>query len=476
MKVVLVDYQTRDFYYCDEETRYLQNVKKAIQFQQNKLANRDVDRKYRKKFSMVLLTMATYLKKNGIDALYLSMPQDAELFEEIVKGADCIYFWAKTAAYPKVAEIIKWVKSSYGLTTILGGYHAMGLPGQILDELPELDYVCIGESERTLLRLMQGKPLEEICGIAYRKNGEIVIHSQPEQVEPSELLAADYSILHGDKRNYRYAIQTTRSCPYRCKYCLYGYYGGTLRNRSMESLNSELLQIKSICGPKLDMHILDNIIGYDMEHLKKFSELVHSLEMEIGFSGDIRAEFLSTPERIKLLEDVGIQQLFFGFEDADTFCRENAGRYMDEETLLTALYNLKKYSNIKANCYWMMGLPGTTPETFDKNICFAVRLIEEGLVESICTDTIYVPRPGSPMFDHAERFGIRIVDRNWKHYQRSNYMPVYELETISRQGIRDGLVKFDRAIIDAQLKVLKMTEEYVYSEYIMWADKNGVSL
>lgn len=476
MKIVLIDYQTRNFYYCDEETRYLQNLKKAIQFEQNKLDNRDIDRKYRKKFLMVLLTMATYLKKNGIDVQYLSMPQDTELFEACVKDADAIYFWAKTAAYPKVAEIIKDVKLHYGITTILGGYHAMGLPLQIMEDLPELDYACIGESERTLLYLMQGKPCNTIHGIAYREGTKIVVHDNPEQIEPSELLEPDYSILHGDKRDYRYAIQTTRSCPFRCKYCLYGYFGGKVRNRNMDTLKNELLQIKAICGSKLDMHILDNIIGYDIDHLQEFARLIHSLNMRIGFSADIRAEYLTTPQRIEVLKYLGIQQLFFGFEDAEAICRENAGRFMDEKVLLEALYNLKKHSNIKANCYWMMGLPGTTVASFDKNIDFAVRLIEEGLVESICTDTIYVPRPGSPMFDHAENYGIRIVDRNWQHYQRSNYMPVYSLDTISRQEIRDGLVRFDRAVIDAQLKVLGMTEEHVYSNYKDWADANGVQL
>ena len=69
---------------------------------------------------------------------------------------------------------------------------------------------------------------------------------------------------------------------------------------------------------------------------------------------------------------------------------------------------------------------------------------------------------------------IRIVDKDWSHYQRSNYMPVYELESISRQEIRDGLVKFDRAVIKAQLDVLGMEEETVYTEYEKWAEENGV--
>ena len=275
MKVVLVDFQTRDFYYYDEESRYLQNVKKAIQFQQNKIEKRDNERKYRKKYSMVLLILATFLKKNGVEAEYFSLPQDLELFEKAIRETDYVYFWSDTEAYPKVSEIIKKVKHLRGVTTILGGYHAMGLPEEILDELPELDYICIGESERTLLRLILEDSLEDIRGIAYRENGSNVIRSHPEQVEPSELVEADYSILHGNRKNYRYAIQTTISCPYRCKYCLYGYYGGSVRNRSIESLKRELLQIKNICGPRLNMHILDNIIGINLEHLRDFANLVN---------------------------------------------------------------------------------------------------------------------------------------------------------------------------------------------------------
>lgn len=474
MKAVLVDYQTRDFYYCDEETHYLQNVKKAIQFQQNRVENRDFNRKYRKKYSMPLLTMATYLKHNGINVAYLSMPQDEKLFDDTIKDADYVYFWAKTGAYPKVSEMIKQIKRTYSSITILGGYHAMGLPKEVLEELPELDYVCIGESEYTLLHLINGETPNSIHGIAYRENGKIIVHPMPEQIEPSELLEPDYSILHGNKQNYRYSIQTTRSCPYRCKYCVYGYYGGTVRNRAIESLERELQQIMAICGPKLDMHILDNILGYNKEHLEKFSDLVNTMGMEIGFSGDIRAELLLDFDLIAILKRLGVRQIFLGVEDADEHCRERAGRYMEEGTILKALHNLKKYSDIKAECYWMMGLPGTTYESFDRNINIAVRLIEEGLIESICTDTIFVPRPGSPMFDNARDFGLEIVDTNWHHYQRSNYMPVYKLDTISRQEIRNGLVRFDKAIIDAQLKILGMSEEQVYYEYSKWAKENGV--
>ena len=182
MNVALIDYETRNFYYCDNETRYLQNVKKAIQFQQNKLKNRDIQRKYRKKYLMPLLTMATYLKRNGINVSYLSLPQDEDLFEETVRAADFVYLWAKTAAYPNVSEIIRRIKINYGVTTILGGYHAMGLPKEVLEDLPELDYACVGESERTLLQLVQGKSLDSIHGIAYRRNGTIIVHSKPDQV------------------------------------------------------------------------------------------------------------------------------------------------------------------------------------------------------------------------------------------------------------------------------------------------------
>ena len=54
---------------------------------------------------MPLLTMATYLKRNGINVSYLSLPQDEDLFEETVRAADFVYLWAKTAAYPNSQDM-----------------------------------------------------------------------------------------------------------------------------------------------------------------------------------------------------------------------------------------------------------------------------------------------------------------------------------------------------------------------------------
>lgn len=468
MKILFIDYQEKGFVYCDDETEYLQNVKKAIQFMQNIKQNRDIERKYKKRYSMVILTLASYLKRNGMDVCYLSMPQDEELFREMIKGVDVVYFWSDTAMYPKIAAMIKEVKENYHVITILGGYHALGLPDMILRELSEVDYVSIGESERSLLHLLEGRELKKIQGIAYRDGDRIVIQRNPEQLEDDQIPEPDYSILHGDRRKYRFALQSTRSCPHRCRYCVYGYYGGKVRIKSIESLRKELIQIKKICGVKLEMHMLDNVIAYDVDSIKQLTNLLNELDMEINFSGDIRAEYLQDIERIEAMERLGVKQLFLGFEDAEDVCRQNAARFVDEEMLLKGLKMLKQHSCIIAECYWMMGMPGTTVESFDKNINLAVRLIEERLIESICTDTIYVPSPGTPMFDYAEDFGIHIVETDWRFYQRSNYMPVFSLDTITRQEVRDGLVRFDRSVIDAQLKILGVSEEYVLKVYMDW--------
>ncbi len=468
MKIVIVDYQNRDFVYCDEETEYLQNVKKAIQLIQNQNNSRDSKRKYKKRYSISLLTLASFLKKQNIDVGYVILPDDEDMFRDYIKDAEFVYFWAMTDYYQDIENLIKFVKSKYNVSTILGGYHVLSLSDSILNQLPELDYIHLGNSEHSVLKLVLHEELDMIAGIAYRKSNLIIKNNDCSYEDNDEIVELDYSFLHGDKRLYRYALQTTSSCPFRCHYCIFGYFNGKVRYKNITSLKNELIQIRAIVGNKLDMHILDNIITYDLNIIEQLTRVIHELGMEINFSADIRAEYLLDINRIKVMSKLGIKQLFIGFEDAEEICRNAATRTTDEAMLVNGLKFLKENSNIIAECYWMMGMPGTKIDSFNKNIKFAVKLIETGLIESICTDTIYIPLPGTPMFDNAFEYGIEIVETNWRLFKRSNYMPVFSLSTITRDELRDGLVRFDKAIIDAQLKILGMTTDEILNIYYEW--------
>jgi len=473
-KLLLLDYQSAAINKLSDEVKGIQQIKKSIIYVQNLKNGRDAGRKARKHYTNTLLSLGGYLKKHGIDVFYLSIPDEAEFLEEKIQWADAIYCWSTTPVFPFVKTMIRKARElKPSLITILGGYHASGLPEKTLEELPQLDIVTIGESEKAVMKLCEGIPALQIEGLAFREGTGIFVNRKNELLEPDEIPAPDYSLLNGDRRRYRYYLQTMYSCPFHCKYCVYSYFWGKVRFRSDDSIRDELIQLKSIMGISFDMHILDTIVNYNPQNVKRLTRIIQELGMSISFSADIRPEYVNKAT-LSDLEALGVKQLFIGFEDANNTCRENAGRFMSNELFINALSTIKENSSILADCYWMLGLPGTSTETMHENAEFAGYLIKEKLIESLCPDTVFVPLPGTPFYNQALNHGILDLEKDWSLYRRSNYYPVYKLDTITQKDFVHGLFNFDKIIIREQLKLLNMNEKDVLNLYFGENNRNNV--
>lgn len=466
-KVLLVDYQTTMHYMVTDETKNLQLQKKALNYMQNINCNRDAARKARKNYTNSLLQLGAWLKNHDIAVFYVNIPDDHALFTEKIEWADIILFWTTTPAYSYIAELIIDIKKRYSdKVLITSGYHVSGIPRDVLKELPDLDYIVIGEMETAILKLCDGTVANSIPGMAGRYKGEIFINDEPVLLNGDEIPSPDYTLLHGDLKKYRYYLQMTRGCPFRCRYCVYGYFWKKVRFRSMESMERELLFLKGIMGNSFEMHFFDNIVTLDKKRITDLSSLIKKLGMNLSFSADVRAEYVQDVATVKLLEDFGVKQLFYGFEDVNPECRKMANRTLNEELLINSLRLVKENSNISCDGYWMLGLPGTTVESIKNNITFVCKLIEDRLIESICPDTIFVPLPGTPLYNEAETFGITNLDPDWKKYQRSNYNPVFSLQTISKKEMYDGLILFDKIIIQKEAEVLGVNVDEAVRRYM----------
>jgi len=114
--------------------------------------------------------------------------------------------------------------------TILGGPHASFLPIDTLRECPELDAVCIGEGEETIVDLVEAlskrRDLSSVKGVAYRSRGKIRMNQARPFIEDLDsipfparhLLPMDkYTVL--GKRTIICHIMSSRGCPFRCIFC-----------------------------------------------------------------------------------------------------------------------------------------------------------------------------------------------------------------------------------------------------------------
>ncbi|HEY3824660.1 MAG TPA: B12-binding domain-containing radical SAM protein, partial [Bryobacteraceae bacterium] len=120
-------------------------------------------------------------------------------------------------------------------------------------------FVLIGEVESTLLELAQGKPIEEICGLAF---GDA---ASPRRNPPREV-STDLDALPLpawdllDIERYRGAwtkahgyfslnMASSRGCPYRCNWCAKPIYGQKFHCRSARSVAEEMLHLKTAFHP-----------------------------------------------------------------------------------------------------------------------------------------------------------------------------------------------------------------------------------
>ena len=213
--------------------------------------------------SFGLLSLGTYLKTKGYDVhgidlnfpiatmqeRYLRSPTN--LIEEIKQFNPSIcgistfahtrynaYYWAK---------VIKDLNKK--IVVVLGGVHASAEPTSILENVPQVDVVVIGEGEITMdelcVTIKRKDDLGKVKGIAFRNNGKIMITASREFIEDiNSLPAIDRNLFlksEAISKIKSLEILAGRGCPSQCKFCSSAFFWKKHRRvRSAENIINEL--------------------------------------------------------------------------------------------------------------------------------------------------------------------------------------------------------------------------------------------
>ena len=117
---------------------------------------------------------------------------------------------------------------SPGIKLVLGGPQA-SLTAQIcLQKFPEIDFVCRGEGETTIVPFLESvlgkneRSFEEVRGLSYRKSNEILHNASPEILPDNYKRGFQYYDLIPEKviKESNFAsIDVGRGCPFKCTFC-----------------------------------------------------------------------------------------------------------------------------------------------------------------------------------------------------------------------------------------------------------------
>lgn len=208
---------------------------------------------------------------------------------------------------------------------IIGGPHVNTLDELILSYYPFVDVVVRNESEETMLEIVKDRPLDEIKGITWRKNGKIIRNPAREMVLDIDNLDYDYALLspwieewkdweapaHLQKVRHL-PIIASRGCPLHCSFCSANQqWGGIWRGLSPEKLVEKIKYLVNRYNIGY-FRFYDSLFTINKKRILKFCELLEEEDLKVSFRIDIRVgEDRYILERLR---KVGCDVVGFGVE------------------------------------------------------------------------------------------------------------------------------------------------------------------
>lgn len=338
-----------------------------------------------------ILSLAAWLEGHGHPtAVYdclgpLAPPSLAgQVLEILATEPDLVGFSATTSGFMDAVDLATQLKAARPeLRVVVGNVHASSLGAPLLQHFPELDGLCIGEGEGPLLDLAEGKPHADIPNLVWRDGARIVTNPRrPRLLNLDDLPFPAYEKLAGFPRGYHLPLFsyiqrhgatmiTSRGCPYTCSFCDRTVFEHQYKFNSPAYIYAHMKHLRDRFG----VHHINFYDDLFTAHQGRVSELCQRLIDEplgMGFNCIIRSGHTSD-ELLRLLKRAGCVMVSFGVESADPglMARHKAG--VSLEGVRDTVEKVHA-AGLRAKGLFIFGLPGETPETFQRTSDFILSL------------------------------------------------------------------------------------------------------
>jgi anaerobic magnesium-protoporphyrin IX monomethyl ester cyclase len=329
--------------------------------------------------------------------------------------------WWKTVS--SIASAAKSIDKN--IITVLMGSDPSARPAECLRK-PNIDFVVIGEPEQTILELAdtieKGKleHLKKVKGIAFNKNGEIIVTPPRPFVEDLDSLpfparhllpmstyfaAVKENPLRGEIHKPWVVMITSRGCPHNCIFCSsHIVMGRKWRARSPENVVDEIEQLVKTYNIK-QVDFEDGNLTVDKKRMEDICDLIikRGLNIEWYTPNGVRADGLdekllkkmaaSGCKKIRIAPESGVQRV------VDHIIRKN----LDLKKVENAVVSARKVG-IGVGCFFILGFIGETKQDIKATINYAHKLRKLG------ADHFYfsyaTPLYGTELYEQAKRGGF----------------------------------------------------------------------
>ena len=366
---------------------------------------------------------AAYKDSVQIKEFTINQPKD-EIMKEIYRsGADVVCFSCYIWNISFVRELIRDLKKILPDTVFWAGgpevsFHAKNF----LEDMPQVTGIMKGEGEETFLALagyyLEGKGrLEEISGIVFRKENEIVDNGFREPVDLDRI-----PFIYENPENFENRIiyyESSRGCPFSCGYCL-SSIDRKLRFRSLSLVKKELQFFLDHRVPQVKF--VDRTFNCRHEHAMEIWKYI--LEHDNGvtnFHFEVSADLFREDE-LELIGRMrpGLIQLEIGVQSANPETLEAVHRKTDLEKLRRNVEKIRSFHSVHQHLDLIAGLPCEDYESFRRSFDFVYSMkpdqLQLGFLKVL---------KGSLMEEKAREYGItckslepyEVLSTRWISYE-----------------------------------------------------------
>ncbi len=386
-----------------------------------------------------LTYLAAVLEKEGMDVHILDLLVEQYSPEKLRRNLQeyrpqFVAATCSTLNYGIASRILKVCKNfDASLVTLIGGPHVSFVASQVIEKAPWIDFVVRGEGEYTLVDLLHtlvnGKDLREVLGIAFRRDGKVILTPpRPLIKELDKLPLPARHLLPLSKYRALKApttVITSRGCPFGCIFCSAPkMFGRGVRFRNPKLVVDEIEMIYREFGFE-QINIVDDTFTVKEQHVQSICDGLMARGLKIRWSVYSRVDTIS-PRLLSIMKEAGCSWVCFGLESGS---QEILDRIKKGITIAKSreAVRMAKEAGINTMTSFMLGLPGENPETASQTVELAKELF--GKYGVSYGFHILAPMPGTEVCEKADEYGIRILTHNWAKYDANR--PVAETTTFS---------------------------------------------
>ena len=286
---------------------------------------------------------------------------------------------------PKIAEQVK--AENPNIMIVLGNYHATFNAERILQKYSFVDVIVRGEGEYTSLELAKclenNGDIEEVEGIAFRKNRKIVLTPERPLIKDVDSLpfpdrdlvdarynCAIYGVRVASKKFS--TLVSSRGCPFNCSFCgCRKFARGIWRPRSVENIVDELELLQSQ-GYEQFLFVDDNFT-LNPKRVMNFCRKLRKEGMDIEWFCDSRVDNCRY-DMFREMVKAGCKVVYFGIESANQRILDYYRKGITPDQSEAAVRKARKAGMDVIVGSFIFGAPDETRQEVENTLKFVTRL------------------------------------------------------------------------------------------------------